>query len=261
VFGGLAKLMVARGMTYAPVSELLKSTFLKAAQQELLAGGAKLTDSRLSLITGIHRKDVRRLRQEGDAQTENYAPPLSAQVVAAWLGNSKLLDKSGAPVRLVKKGVGDQAVDFENLVKSLSKDIRPRAVLDELIDRKIVSQEPDGYLRLHPNRMASDQDGEALALYLGMNVSDHITVAVNNLLAPQSAQLERCVHYHGLSEGAAQELADLAEKKAMEALIAVNQRGQELIEDCKNHGTHRINFGAYFLKEPKPTGPTTESPK
>jgi len=251
--------MISRGISFALVAELLKSALLKAALQELQLKGSRPTDSRLSLITGIHRKDVRRIRQAGEASVEQYAPSLSAQVVAAWLGNPRLLDQSGAPMKLAKKAGGNQTVDFESLVESLSTDIRPRAVLDELIDRKIVSQEQDGYLTLHPNRLASNQDDEALALYLGMNVRDHITVAVDNLLAPQTAQLERCVHYHGLSEKAAQELAQLAEHKAMEALRAVNRRGQELIGNRDNHGAYRINFGTYFLSEPQPSDSSSES--
>ena len=82
-----------------------------------------------------------------------------------------------------------------------------------------------------------------------MNIHDHLQTCLNNYINEEPKQLDRCAYYHGLSENAAQQLAELAENLAMESLIKINQKAQELIRDEKNHGNYRTNFGMYFYKE------------
>src|SRR3954452_17522049 len=69
----LVKLMLGRGMTFAYASELLKSLFVevtgrdfriegKVAERDFRIDGTVQTDSGVSLVSGVHRKEVNRLR-------------------------------------------------------------------------------------------------------------------------------------------------------------------------------------------------------
>src|SRR3990172_164175 len=69
----LAPLMLASGVTYPLVSELLKGVFVAVAERDFRLDGRPMTDSRISLISGVHRKDVRRLR-ETDLSAEEVVP-------------------------------------------------------------------------------------------------------------------------------------------------------------------------------------------
>ena len=58
----LVHLMVARGITYPQLSDLLKGLFVEVADGDFRLDGKAPTDSRVSLVSGVHRKDVSRLR-------------------------------------------------------------------------------------------------------------------------------------------------------------------------------------------------------
>lgn len=63
--------------------------------------------------------------------------------------------------------------------------MRPKAVLDELMARGVITVNDDDFLLLHPEKLTLNQDAASIAKYLGMNVHDHFSVAVNNLIDPK----------------------------------------------------------------------------
>jgi hypothetical protein len=259
-FGPLARLFVARRLNFGLVAELMKVALVRAAIDDLVAQGARPTDSRISIATGVHRKDIKRLKEAPEPLQTQKELSITSQVVAKWLGTKKLIDPKGDPIPIVRKKKTSEEIDFEDLVRSISKDIRPRAVLDELLDRGVISVINDETLVLHPNRLTSNQDDDALFAYFGMNIHDHLAVTVNNLLDPEQPQLERCVHYQGLSKSAVEDLAKFAEAQAMAALIAFNMKCQETISDKNNHGSYRINFGSYVHHENQTQSKTEKLP-
>jgi hypothetical protein len=65
------RLMLRHGVTAPAFATALKRVFLQAAQDELRAHGKALTDSAVSLLSGVHRRDVRNLTR--------LAPPATAR--------------------------------------------------------------------------------------------------------------------------------------------------------------------------------------
>lgn len=250
----LAKILLSQGITHGQISEMLKVTMvreaIRRASGEKTVAGRQIkdepTDSRISISTGIHRKDVRRLRTQKGPSTTRSEGTTASQVIARWLAMGE------TPPQLIRQSIGSRqakSVSFDFLVQSVSTDVRPRAVLDELLSRGVVSELTNGQLMIHADRLVMNQDEEVLADYLGMNVQDHFNVAVSNLLKEGEPQLDRCVHFHGISEEMASELHDFAKEQAMQALIAVNSKAQKLAQKESNRGKFRFNFGAYFRKE------------
>ena len=60
----LVRLAIRHGITYPAMTDLLKHTYLDVVEEDLRRSGANPTDSRLSLLTGVHRKYVKQLRQQ-----------------------------------------------------------------------------------------------------------------------------------------------------------------------------------------------------
>ena len=56
-----ARLLLACGVTYPAFAAALKRVFLQAAQEELQSRQMPVTDSALTLLSGVHRRDVRTL--------------------------------------------------------------------------------------------------------------------------------------------------------------------------------------------------------
>lgn len=62
----LVGLLMEHGLTFPWLSGVLKSVFVDVAEKEFRLPDKRQTDSRITLLTGVHRKDVRRIRrQEG----------------------------------------------------------------------------------------------------------------------------------------------------------------------------------------------------
>ena len=245
----LVRLAISRGLGFGALAELIKFAMIKEAENELKRKQHEtISDSRLSIITGIHRKEVKRIRAVQASDAGDYEPGLIAQVVAKWSGDP-LLQTSTGPRRLARKKTDINSYDFEDLVKSISTDIRPKAVLEVLLDRSLVAMADDDTLQLCQDNLALKQDQEETLHYLSLNVHDHLAASVNNLNHPENKLFDRCVHYHGLSAAAVESLNELAAREAMHSLVTVNQAAQELIKDASGKGSLRMNFGAYFYHE------------
>jgi hypothetical protein len=88
---------------------LLKHVYVDVALDELGKTGKKPSTSRLSMFTGIHRKEIRRLVETPAG--ENVAPRsvlLGAQLVAHWTSDPRYLDEDGRPRPLRRHTDGDE---------------------------------------------------------------------------------------------------------------------------------------------------------
>lgn len=251
----LVRLLVARGVTYTMLSDLLKQTYVDIADRDFRLEGRAPTDSRVSLLSGVHRKDVRRLREatpSGDAAMPDSVA-LGAQLVAAWTTRREYLDAKGHPRRLPRLA-SSGARSFESLVTSVSKDIRARSILDEWLRLGVVELDREDRVVLRTEAFVPRRGFDEKAYYLGHNVHDHLAAAVHNLLGNGAPFLERSVHYDALGAASVEELAALAERSGMEALKTVNRKAIACeARDRKQAPKLRITFGVYFFTEPTDT--------
>ncbi len=250
----LVRLLLGHGAQFPFLAELLKAIYVEVARRELGVVGRDSTQSRISLLTGIHRKDVRRLITHHPDRDEMPAEvSLGAQVAARWLTDADLRDETGAPLalpRLVSAG-GEQS--FEGLVRRVSKDIRSRSVLDEWLRLGVVTLGEDDRVRLKAEAFVPEKGFEEKAFFLGQNVHDHLATAVGNVIGTEPPRLERSVFYEGLSAESIAELAHLARQEGMRALVEVNRRASELLrqDQAKGGASQRMNFGLYFYQGPQ----------
>lgn len=251
----LIRLLIASGVTFPVLENLLRTLYVDVARQGLGPDDPGASDSRISLRTGVHRKEIRRLRLEPPAP-EFTAPPVvtrSSRIIAAWLGEPPWQDEAGAPRALPRLG---PAPSFEALVASITSDVRPRAVLDEWIDQGLVSLDADDRVRLDVAAFIPPPGLEAQLYYFARNLHDHIAAAAANVTANGTAGdaapfLERAVHYDQLPESvaAAFEAAARAEGQAM--LQRLNRVALDLLAQAgETPGpTRRVNLGVYVFTE------------
>lgn len=259
----LVRLLLSHGVTYPLITDIVKATYVDVARREFRLAGKRQTDSRISLLTGVHRKDVKRLIDEGDRGGE--APvgvSLGAALLARWMGEPDLIDAQGKPLPLPRLASDGGKLSFEALVESVSKDIRSRVILDEWLRTGVAQLDRQDRVVLNPNALAPTRDfGEKLR-FLEANVHDHLAAAVHNLSGAQPPMLERSVFYDQLSAGSVGELRQLAAELAMQAMQALNRRAIELERDDLEQARiadQRINFGAYFFHGPRETAALHDS--
>jgi hypothetical protein len=247
----LVRLLVANGITHPFLGNLLKRVYVDVAEREFAIEGRPQTISRLSLLTGIHRKDVKRLREEPpEVATVPRTVSLGAQLVSRWVGLPEFRDDDG-PRPLPRLAARDGSPSFESLVESVSKDIRPRAILDEWVRLGVARIDESDRVRLNTRAFVPARGFDEKAHYLGRSLSDHIAAAARNLDGQEPPLLERTVYYDELSEESVAELADLSRQLGADALDAVNRRALELqTRDAEQPGANRrMSFGVYFFEE------------
>ena len=246
------RLAIHYGLTYPSLAEMLKSVYVEVADREFQIDGKPQTDSRVSMLTGVHRKDVKRLRSESavDMRELPKSVSLGAQIAAVWSSRAEYLTPDGEPRPLARLSADESQPSFDSLVRSVSRDIRSRVVLDEWLRLGVVSMDDDNVV-LNRAAFVPASGFEEKAFYLGQNLHDHAAAIAHNVVSERSPMLERCVHYDGVDGDAITDLANAAEAWGMRALRAVNSKvleGGDIQGSAL--GKWRMNFGLYFYAEP-----------
>ncbi len=248
----LVKILISHNITYVGVQSLLKRAYVQVAEADFGLPNKKQTDSRISLLTGIHRGDVKRIRQASDEQPfeKEMKASLGAQLMAVWLSHPHYSDEDGNPLPLFKTEQ-DGVPSFENLVLSVSKDKHPRSVLDDWLAQGIVCITDDGQIQLREKGYVPEDDFEEKLFFAGKNISNHLAVVASNLEKKSPPMFDRAIYYRELSEDSVVQLERIAKQKMMAVLIEMNQLASELqVQDEKqNKPSGQIHLGAYFYKE------------
>lgn len=252
ILRGLVRLALHFRMAYPQMAELLKSVYVEVAEDEFALPKKAQTDSRLSLLTGIYRKDIKRIREQRERDDEI---PLNVNVggklVSRWTNTEDYQDDLGNPKRLPLKSTTE--VSFAQLVQNVCKqDIRPNVILDEWLDLGIITLVDNDFVVLNQQAFIPSKGHDEKVFFLGHNLSDHLSAATHNMLGQQPPFFERCVYYDGLSEESVAELKALIEEKGMETLLAVNEVAMKLkMQDVARQipDKHRLDIGLYMFHE------------
>ena len=246
----LIRLLIEKGITFPQFRELMKELYVEVADQQFSLDDKKPSDSRIFVLTGIHRKDIKRIRmqsQQEDQQITSSAS-LSGELVARWSSMPEYLDDKGKPRPLQKSGNATEA-GFEQLVSSVNKDVRPRVVLEEWLRLNIVRLKDD-YVVLNKSAFVTNKEFKEMAYYLGHNVHDHMASCVSNILSEEEPMLERSVYYASLTENSVNKLNDIASKKGDDLLQHLNKQAIKLYDadKHKDDAKYRIRLGVYWYQ-------------
>ncbi|MEQ1663551.1 MAG: DUF6502 family protein [Thiobacillus sp.] len=248
----LVKLLLHYSVQYPALTQLLKQTYVEVATAMPVEGKVQ-TDSRVSLLTGIHRMDVKRLRSE--IVTSQDTPPtsvsLGAQIVARWTAHQEYLDNKGRPLPLHRLASAGGLMSFETLVRSVSKDIRPRVVLDEWLRLGVAEIDNLDRVVLVTDAFVPSQGLDEKLFYLGKNVHDHLDACAHNLTQPDAPPLlERSVYYDRLSKDSTLILSAYARQLSSQVMQAFSQKAMELQEQDHHNSEarHRVTYGQYFYQ-------------
>ena len=124
----LVRLLMRAGVTFPVLAELVRGLYVEVAIRDLLLDRKARTDSRVSLLTGVHRKEIRRLRLlPRDADPIPPAVTVASQIIARWVGSPAYTDGSGRPRPLPRAAAAPGGPSFDALVESVTTDVRPQS--------------------------------------------------------------------------------------------------------------------------------------
>jgi hypothetical protein len=249
----LARLCLANGMTFATVEDALKRAFVQetiALQPDAPMHG---TVSRVSTATGINRREVTRLIKI-EAPERQTKPPVAAEIFARWTTDSAWRDQGGAPLVLNRQG---PAPSFETLAQSITRDIHPRSMLDELIRLDLVSHDEDlDQVSLIRSDFVPTSDSRQMMGFLGDNVGDHLDAAVDNVLHDGNRHFEQAVFADELSVESIEALRPLIMAQWQALRDAMVPAVTAFIEADRLAGRvqdQRARIGLYSYAETTPT--------
>ncbi len=244
----LVRLFIRCGITFPGLCDLLREICVNVAERECGLPGKPQTDSRVSLLTGIHRKEVARLRGAvAPVGSVSAAVSRTSCILARWLSAPEFTDAAGQPLPLARAADKGHA-SFESLVASVTRDVRPRAVLDEWLDRRLAVLDADGQVVLTEAAFVPAGGNDQQLYDPSRNLHDHVAAAAANVLGDEGRFLERAVHYDGLSRELAEALEERSRDLAMEALHTLNREANKACAGDPG-GSWRWTCGIYVYRE------------
>jgi hypothetical protein len=246
----LARWLLRHGVHYTSAAAALKPVFVEAARRELEATGAKLTDSAVSVLSGVHRRDIRSLGRDdaGAADPQPKTPSVASQVFTRWMADPRFRDRRNRPMTLPKSG---EAPSFDALAREVSSDVHPRTLMAEMLRAGLVEVEGDR-VALRGEAFLPDAGFDDRAAMFSANLHDHIAAAASNLGSAEARFLEQSVFGSGLSARSTDALGETARHlwaTAFESMVReATQRYEK--DRAEPDARMRMRFGVYYYAEP-----------
>lgn len=250
----LAELAVGQGVLYATVEEMLKTTFVTAARQAHGLGGSDRVVSRISTVTGLNRREVTRLTQIDTATIQPKASP-ATRVFTRWLSDPTLKNANGEPRSLPRQGA---APSFESLANSVTRDVHPRSLLDELCRLGLARLDGET-VHVASSTFVPKGDSARLLGFMGSNVGDHMRAAIANVTADKPRHFEQAIFADELSQESLDAVRELVRTQWQTLLAGTVPTLQKLIDADQAAGRtqqQRVRIGLFSYTEPMQSAAT-----
>ena len=161
----VVRILLRYGIGYREFAEVTKTAFVDVASCDFGLRGRPTNISRVAVMTGLTRKEVKRLRDKietGDSTISVKTTPFS-EVLHHWHARSDFLDANGDPLALPFSG---EERSFTALVKRFGGDIPAGAMRTEMKRVGVVDEDEDGRLKVVNRTFRSESDLETLVTVL-----------------------------------------------------------------------------------------------
>ena len=178
---------------------------------------------------------------------------MPVEVFTRWLGDPDFRAADGAPRVLPRLG---DAPSFESLARSVTRDVHPRSVLDELLRLGLAAFD-EAADTVSPRREGFVPSGDRARMldFLAGNVGDPLDASVHNVLGEGRPHFEQAIFAEGLTEASVEAVRALvsAQWKAMlESLVPQLRERVRADADAPEADRRRVRIGLYGYDAPTP---------
>ncbi|MBX2837510.1 MAG: hypothetical protein KTR35_11690 [Gammaproteobacteria bacterium] len=259
VLSPLVRFLLRHGVSHAEFASWAKKAYVDEAKDHFGIEGKSPTVSRIAVVTGINRKEVKRLQElpeliEPGVSKHNRA----VRVVTGWLQDQEYNDANGKPQVL---NYGDAEDSFNQLVKRYGGDVPAKAVLDEL-ERVGTVKVSDTTVRLAMQGYIPHKSQDAMLDVFATSAKDLLETLEHNLNENSHKRLQMSVAYDDVTQAGVTAFKKISSEKAMTLLreldkeLSVYDRGANT--KLKDDGGHRIGLGVYLIEESAETNDETD---
>ena len=247
----LVKILIRNGVACGTLTEVVRELYVDVAFEDFKPDRKKPTVSRVSALTGLSRKEVKRLHETpaSDAGTGQQRYSRSVRVVSGWMNDKRFHDDEGKPSVLNVEG---KRKSFELLVKEYSGDIPTMAMLSILKDAGSVKLKDDKVSLVRRAFIPGDDDAEKIRI-LGSDVFELISTIDHNLVsAPENLRFQRKVSYDNINPDSLIKLRKLSARKAQSLLEQLDRQFSAHELETESDDGESISLGIYFYEQASP---------
>lgn len=255
----LVRVLIKHGVAYGSFAELARKAYVEEGFEHIAESGKRPTVSSVSAITGLTRKETKRLsestQEDFAASTQRYSRAI--RVVSGWVNDARFHDADGEPAVLPLEG---QAASFAALVKEFSGDIPTAAMLSVLQTAQTVAV-IDGQVELRERAYIPTATPTEKIQILGADVAELIQVIGHNLEAqPEQLFFQRKVSNVSVHRDALPEFRRLSNLHSQELLekyhdwlskhqVAGDGNGDLEAEHENQDQSAYVAIGIYYLEQ------------
>ncbi len=245
----LVRILLRNGIAYGTVAEWVRKAYVDIAFEQQ-PGAKKPTISSVSTITGLTRKEVKRLREKGEIGESDKASSYNraVRVLGGWLNDAEFQGKAGQPAELALEG---ERGSFQALVKRYSGDIPASTLFSVLAGADCISLEEGKVCLLKKAYIPGNDPAEKLKI-LGADVAELIATIDHNLTSAEAGlRFQRKVSNSCVDPAALPAFRQLSAEKSQQLLEILDQWLSEHEIEKSADGDRRgqyLSVGIYYYE-------------
>lgn len=253
--------LLASGVPFGRLEARLREVFVEVAASEFALPGRRQTDSRVSLLTGINRKEVRRIRAVGRREPgpRTFSMNYATSLISRWLTDPQTSDRGGRPRPLPYQA--KRGPSFMKLAEQVTVDLAPRVLLDELLRSGAVERTGDRITLKSDAYVPKREPAEKLQI-LVEDPAELIETILRNVFSDgPEPLLQRKVYYDNLGRDAADRIRAQMRREGERFLRRVNRLLAKHDRDRNPRAAggdrYYAGIGVYFFERPAGRKATT----
>ncbi len=262
----IVRRLFARGIRYGRVEARLRDAFLAIAEDELRRAGQSPTASALSLLSGINRKAVRRMRTT-PAVAHRVASPnrtQAASLIGLWLADPRAANRKGRarpiPIR------AERGPSFEKLARAVTVDVAPGSLLKDLERSGAVEVSEDGMVSLRVDAYGPSVGRPEKLEMLGEDPPELVATMLHNIFDESEEKLlQRKVFFDNLGsdglKGARRDMRRVGEAFLRTAMRRLAKYDRDRNPSAPGGERRYAGIGVYFFEAPFGADAPPDPPK
>lgn len=252
----LIRILIRSGVRYDELLELVRGVYVESAIRDGLGDGVKPTRAKISLSTGVPRRDVDRYIDNDGAlpSAPRTLTKTLSEILNRWHTDPQFVGPYGIPLELEVRSQRNRS--FAELVGSITSQVDPKDVLEELVRLRAVIWSGDTHVRVVSRAFIPVEEMSPAQIEFFGNALTRLASTLQFNLDSKNTEkrLERTVISN---RGLPKEIVPIFQKHAREKVT-------ELLIELDNwispHGSHvepdgqfeRVGLAVFQFVEPSP---------
>jgi hypothetical protein len=251
----IARIFLRFGIGFREFAEISKAAFVDVASADFGIRGRPTNISRVAVMTGLTRKEVKRIRDKlssGDEKLTVRTTPL-CEVLHKWHAESEFLDISGRPAILPFSGSDNS---FTDLVRKFGGDIPPGAMRTELKRVGAIREDEHGNLNVIRRSVTPSGQHENLVAALAHSAYPLLSTIAHNIHSENNA--DRWAQFTAFTQAVKSSDVSRVRRISFDRLVEVTESFDDLFMayeslsevDADADKRNTVAVGVFYFEEP-----------